>query len=99
MHKYLTFKASDGSVWGVPVEMIAMDRAKHYAKEFDGDVDRSLAEDTMPLFDGSDYEIIDWAANEMDFSDFDGHQVKLRDAPQLNLEADWWSCEKFELEG
>jgi hypothetical protein len=47
--KYLTIKQSDGSVWGVPVEMIARNRAEFYASEFDGDVEQSLQEDTLPL--------------------------------------------------
>lgn len=49
MHKYMTIEMQDGSIWGVPVEMIAKNRAAHYAHEFDGDVERSLAEDTIPL--------------------------------------------------
>lgn len=78
--KYLTVELPDGSVWGVPVEMIARNRAAHYASEFDGDIGRSLAEDTILLFDADRYAIQDWAVNNMNWSDFDGHQVKLREA-------------------
>ena len=89
MHKYMTVKMPDGSMWGVPVEMIARNRAEHYASEFDGDVERSLAEDTIPMLEADDYEIHDWAANNMNWSDFDGHQVKLADAPAPDFQDAW----------
>lgn len=89
MHKYMTVEMPDGSVWGVPVEMIAIDRARHYAKEFGGDVERSMADDTVPLFDADEYEIKDWAANNMDWSDFDGHKVMISEAPAPDFEEGW----------
>jgi len=89
MTKMLTCVMADGSKWGVPVEMIARDRATHYASEFGGDVERSLAEDTLPLFEEDDYEIADWAVNNMNWSDFDGHQVKLEDAITPDFASDW----------
>lgn len=91
MHKYMTVLMKDGSVWGVPVSIIARNRAEHYAHEFDGDVERSLAEDTIPMFEGDDYEIHDWAINNMDWKDFDGHQVKLSDPDVPDFEAAWLS--------
>jgi hypothetical protein len=94
MNKYMTVKLDDGSIWGVPVEMIARNRATHYASEFDDDVERSLKEDTLPLFDDDDYEIHDWAVNNMNWSDFDGHQVKLQDAPTPDFQEAWNSNDK-----
>lgn len=94
MHKLMTVEMPDGSKWGVPVEMIARNRAAHYADEFDGDVERSLAEDTIPLFESDDYEIQDWAVNNMNWSDFDGHQVKVADAPAPDFQEAWLSGEK-----
>ena len=44
MHKLMTVEMPDGSKWGVPVEMIARNRAAHYASEFDGDIERSIFE-------------------------------------------------------
>lgn len=75
MKRYLHVSMPDGSTWSVPVEIIARDRAKHYAKEFGGDVERSLTEDTIPLFDGDDYEVKDWAANNMNWKDVKSHAV------------------------
>jgi len=46
----LICKMPDGSKWGVNVNEVAKNRAENYADEFDDDVERSLAEDTFPLF-------------------------------------------------
>ena len=78
MYTKMKITMNDGSVWAVPVDIIARNRAAHYAHEFDGDVERSLAEDTIPLFEADDYAIQDWAANNMNWSDFDGHQEKIK---------------------
>jgi hypothetical protein len=93
-HTYMTVTQHDGSVWGVPIAMIATNRAIHYAREFGGDVHRSLAEDTAPLFEADDYEIKDWAVNNMNWSDFDGYQVKLKDATPPDFQEAWMSGDK-----
>ncbi|MEB6632763.1 hypothetical protein [Kluyvera cryocrescens] len=67
--KELHVTMPDNSVWAVPVQLIATNRAEYYAKEFGGDIQRSLAEDTLPLFRADDYEIEDWAANNMNWRD------------------------------
>lgn len=51
----------------VPVEPIALERAKCYANEFGGDIQRSLDEDTIPLFLQDGYEILDFATGNMDW--------------------------------
>ena len=89
MKKYLTITTPDGSVWGVPTEMIALNRATTYAHEFDDNIATSLAEDTIPLFEEDEYNIQDWAINNMNWSDFDGHQVKLKDAPAPCFKEAW----------
>jgi hypothetical protein len=58
--KELHIKMPDSSVWAVPVQLIATNRAEYYAKEFGGDIQRSLAEDTLPLFRTDDFEIEEW---------------------------------------
>ena len=92
--KALTVTMPDGSVLAVPVEMIARNRAANYAKEFDGDVERSLVEDTIPLFESDEYEVTDWAVNNMNWSDFDGHQIKIKDAPPPDFQDAWMCGEK-----
>lgn len=101
--RYYKVKQKDGSVWGVPVMMIALDRAKHYASEFGGDIDRSLREDTIPQFEGEaneqgSYELQDWAVGNMNWDDFDGHQVKLESPKPLSKQdfQDAWMGEYAE---
>lgn len=64
MHHLMTVEMPDGGVLGVPVEMIAKHRAEHYASEFGGGVERSLAEDTIPLFESDEYEIHAWGVQK-----------------------------------
>ena len=94
MKKYLAVTQADGSEWGVPVEMIALNRATHYASEFDGDVERSLNEDTLPLFESDSFEVKDWASNNMNWDEFGGHQIKLKDADSGNFQEAWMNGEK-----
>lgn len=65
----LYVRMPDGSVWSVPVKEIAYNRAEYFAKEFGGDVIRSLKEDTIPLFEADVNEIKDWAEGNMDWSE------------------------------
>ena len=76
MTKFLRVTMPDGSKWDVPVSVIALDRAKYYAdRDFDGDVEKSLNEDTLPLFKESDFEVKDWAACNMNWSDVESFAV------------------------
>lgn len=60
--------------YAIPVEIIARNRAASYAKtDYDNDVTKSLREDTLPLFESNDDEIIDWAQNNMNWSDVKDH--------------------------
>lgn len=90
----MTVEMPDGSKWGVPVDMIAINRATHYASEFDGDVSRSLAEDTTPLFLEDEYAIEDWAVNNMNWSDFRGHHYKVAESPGQDFERAWLQGDK-----
>jgi len=42
----------DGSRWDVPISIIANDRANYYKNEFGDSLQRSLDEDTWPVFVG-----------------------------------------------
>lgn len=83
MKQTLEIEMPDKTVWGVPVMIIARDRAKNYADEFGGDVEKSLSEDTVPLFEGDEFEIIDWAKNNMNWVDVKEHATKLRDTEPM----------------
>lgn len=87
--KMLLIEMPDRSKWGVPVEVIARHRAAYYAGKFDGDIERSLAEDTLPLFDADDFEIRDWATGNMDWADVQPHAALVSPAPPTDYEAGW----------
>lgn len=79
----------DGSRWAVPLMVIATDRAQQYAGEFDGDLERSLAEDTLPLFAEDSYAVHDWAANNMNWSDV-VHAAEQLEPPEETDYQDGW---------
>lgn len=85
LDKFLRITQKDGSVWQVPVRVIAENRARYYKSEFDGYEYRSMEEDTLPLFEGDDYEIEDWAANNMNWDEVSEHAVQLS-APKLTAD-------------
>lgn len=41
MYKLMTVRLPDGTVWGVPMAIIARNRAQEYAHELDGDVEKA----------------------------------------------------------
>jgi hypothetical protein len=87
---------SDGSKWDVPVMVIARNRAEHYVaadEEFGGDFQKALKEDTIPLFESDDYEIEDWAANNMNWNEVKAHAVRVEDG-EIDFEEGWANGEK-----
>jgi len=76
-NKVLRIDMPDGSRWDVPVMIVARSRAEYYKNEFGGDVEKSLQEDTLPLFESDDYNVHDWAANNMNWSDVVGFAKKV----------------------
>jgi hypothetical protein len=87
-------KFKDGTEWAVPIEVIAINRADWYKDEFGDDIERSLNEDTIPLFEESLYEILDWFTNNMDWKDVEKFAVKREVKPiPFNYHAGFSSCE------
>ncbi len=84
----------DGSIWAVPVWDIAYHRAHYYMKEFGGDVIRSLNEDTIPLFEGDEFEIRDWVQNNMDWSDVENIAVMITEPPLPDMQEGWVNGDK-----
>lgn len=95
--KVLRVDMPDGSKWDVPVSIIAKNRAEHYAHEYDGDVVRSMQEDTLPLFETDPYEIEDWAANNMNWSDVQ-HVATLAEAGETDYQEGWINGDKEVVE-
>lgn len=87
-------KMDDGSRWAVPVAVIASNRASYYAREFGGDVRRSLVEDTLPLFDGDFFEVHDWASGNMDWADVRDFATRAeQDDVDIDFEEGWMNGE------
>lgn len=90
--EFILIRQADRSVLAVPVIEIARHRAEHYKGEFGDDLTRSLDEDTLPLFTESRFDIRDWAANNMDWSDVKKSAVSYKPAPSLtdaDMDAAW----------
>lgn len=92
--KELHINMPDGSIWAVPVQLIATNRAVYYAKEFGGDISRSLAEDTLPLFRADDFEIEDWAINNMNWSDVQHAARCVSAAGDVDYQEGWVNGDK-----
>lgn len=86
---YYEVTMPDGSLWGVPLEVIALNRADSYAHEFDGDAERSLNEDTMPLFREDPSEVSDWAQNNMDWKDVSDKAVLIKSGDAVDHQEGW----------
>jgi hypothetical protein len=95
--KMLRVTMPDGSQWDVPVEIIANNRAKAYAEEFHGDVQSSLDEDTLPLFESDPYEVEDWAANQMNWTDVSAH-AQCHKPSEVDWQEGWVNGEKEVVE-
>lgn len=89
MKTTMTVAMPDGSVWGVPVAVIAQHRAASFAHEFGGDVERSLNEDTLPLFEDT-ASIKDWAESQMTLNSLGGNHVILSEATITSNDEGWF---------
>jgi hypothetical protein len=89
MKIYYEFTTSRGQVWRVPVLIIAADRAKYFAKDYGGDMDKSMNEDTIPLFNRHPDEIEDWARNNMDWADVKDCAALIDDCQSVDMQGQW----------
>ena len=83
----------------IPVLAIALNRAAYFAGKgkFNGDVVRSLKEDTEPLFNSDKSEIIDWAQNNMDWSNVENYTIKKTNKIDETDYQDAWINGKIEI--
>ena len=77
MKKFLRVTFSDGMVYDIPAELIAKARAEYYAK-----LDADRGEDYTKVYNEElknalkdDYELSDWAFNNMDWVDVSAYAV------------------------
>lgn len=91
----------DGSIWGVPAQVIADNRAKYYA-DCDPNTTYQAEFDAMiEWFDSKDYEFQDWAQNNMNWDDVKEYAFLIkRDVPELDFQDGWVNgeCEYIEQE-
>lgn len=94
--KWLRVEMPDGSKYDVPVMAIATNRSTYYAGEGEcgGDVERHLGHDTLPLFDGDEDEISDWAANNMNWGEVAEVAVRVEDSDEVDFEEGWANGDK-----
>lgn len=93
LEKYLMVQMPDESKWAVPIRLIAEDRASAYAKHDEISFDESLNEDTVPLFESDDYEIHDWAANNMNWNEVKEHAICVETDHETDYQEGWCNGE------
>lgn len=87
MKKYLLVEMPDLSVWRVPVQVIADSMTDCYVEQCGEDREKAKAE-TEQLFTENEYEIEDWAANNMDWDEVKAHAVQVK-AGEVDYQEGW----------
>lgn len=99
--KRLMVDMPDGTSWSIPVQVIAEHRARLYSNRIDPERGyRETLEWTLELFGEDDFEITDWAANNMDWDDVEKHATKIekQNEPPPNYVSGWYEAEKTVIE-
>lgn len=79
---------SNGDIFAVPVMLVANDRAQYYFGRGEyTSLDESLKEDTTPLFETDEYEIVDWFKNNMDWRNVSKFAIKQTTTTKFNYDA------------
>lgn len=95
-NRYMHVIMPDSSVWAIKVGYIALNRAKYYAvKEYDGDIAKSMDEDTIPFAMEWEDGLMDWAANNMNWDDVRSfcHEIETN-KPEVDYQDGWVNGEK-----
>ena len=95
--KYLIVEMSDKTQWAIPAMIIAEDKAKYYANHDAeagyGEYDDIYKEEIIEAM-SDEYEITDWAANNMDWEDVCSHAIQLKVIPPKDYHRDWINAPK-----
>ena len=83
----------DGSEWGVPLSVIAENKARYYMSIDEVSFEESL-EETYKVFEEFESEIADWASNNMDWSEVSAFAILLR-AGSTDFDEGWTNGEHF----
>jgi hypothetical protein len=102
MEKYLRVTMDDGSKWDIPAKIIAINRATYYMEEDFKQPDNELTKEeiydctfTDTMVDDSD--LIDWAVNNMNWSDVQAYAVKVS-TKEIDFRESWLNGEKEVIE-
>ena len=88
--KKLILKSPEGDEWAIGVQHIITHRASTY-----GGTDEAFQK-TVDLFSSDEFEIEDWAVNNMNWSDVEAYAVKIKEC-KLDMDTVW--CEgEFRVE-
>lgn len=96
--KYLRVTMPDGSRWDVPAEFIAKHRARYYV---DKDPKYSYFDKEVKYALEDDYELMDWAANNMNWKDVKEQARIVEEAREVDYQEGWinGACEVITKEG
>lgn len=88
LDKYYVVEMPDQSKWAIPVRIIAESRARYFAEADEISFEESLNNDTASLFASDDYEIHDWAANNMNWKDVKNQAIQVQQ-PDIDYDDGW----------
>ena len=91
MKNYMSVEFSDGSIFRIPIGIIALARADYFAKK-EGEDDpvkySTIYEEEYQYTLSSDAELLDWAANNMNWSDVEEYAIQV-DQKDIDFEKEW----------
>lgn len=93
--KYLQVTFSDGASYAIPADVIAKSRAEYYAKLDADRGDGTYPDNYIREYDYSmkdDYELKDWAWQNMDWKDLKPYARKLKTSSNANYHKEWSSA-------
>jgi len=92
LNKKYYLKFSDGSTWAVPIYTIMMNHAEYVASNNGQDPMVALENESIPFFEEDDYNIEDWAKNNMNWTDVVEHAVQVT-KPTLDYQTEWMNSQ------
>lgn len=101
---WLHIEMPDRSVWAVPAEVIAKNRAAFYAERETGETSSPEyqaefnGELTFALSEAGHYALTDWAVGDMNWEDVAEHAKQAKPAPAVDLEEGWMGGSKWVAE-
>jgi len=100
MKKQIQITMPDGSIWGVPAELVAEDRAEYYADKDASDKPDNFEKIKQQEYEytlGDNSELLDWAANNMNWNDV-AHAAILIRPGSVDFQEGWVNGHKRVVE-